>query len=159
MRDISSLRAVNLGAGDNKTPEQVTVDLRAETNPDIVADVSEPLPFPDGRFDEVYSSHTLEHISWQKTRAALKEWVRILAPGGTIKIIVPNIAVAAQYFEQPQYYGTSIGILYGAQDYEWNYHKTGFVDHYLKMLLEEQGIEVHTIEKGGYDLIEVGRKK
>lgn len=42
----------------------------------------EKLDFPDGAFDVIYSSLTIHYVAeWQ---AALKEWSRVLKPGGTI---------------------------------------------------------------------------
>ena len=43
---------------------------------------------PDGRFDFVHSSHTLEHM--QDPRIALANWARIVKPGGYLIITVPD---------------------------------------------------------------------
>jgi SAM-dependent methyltransferase len=43
---------------------------------------------PDGRFDFVHSSHTLEHM--QDARVALGNWARIVKPGGFLILIVPD---------------------------------------------------------------------
>jgi SAM-dependent methyltransferase len=43
---------------------------------------------PDGRFDFVHSSHTLEHM--QDARVALANWARIVKPGGFLILIVPD---------------------------------------------------------------------
>lgn len=155
--ELSKLQKINLGSGENQAPEYINVDLRADCKPDLVCDVRK-LPFEDERFNMVFSSHTLEHISYLETRATLKEWVRILKRAGVIKIIVPNIKEAMKYVET-EYYGTTLGILYGGQDYDLNFHKTAFSPSYLKGLLEEQGIEVITVFEGGYDLVVEGVKK
>jgi predicted SAM-dependent methyltransferase len=46
------------------------------------------LPFPDESADAVYSSHTLEHIADYK--AAIRDWHRVLKPGGFIVCSVPH---------------------------------------------------------------------
>jgi SAM-dependent methyltransferase len=46
------------------------------------------LPFGDAEFDWLWSSHLLEHF--EDTAAVLKEWVRVLKPGGTIGLYVPH---------------------------------------------------------------------
>jgi len=46
------------------------------------------LPFADGIFDWVWSSHCLEHF--EDTQGVLKEWLRVLKPGGLIGIYVPH---------------------------------------------------------------------
>jgi SAM-dependent methyltransferase len=46
------------------------------------------LPFADASQDYVYNSHCLEHISDYKT--ILRDWYRVLKPGGFMIIIVPH---------------------------------------------------------------------
>lgn len=54
---------------------------------DVVADGTK-LPFYDGQWDFVVSSHCLEH-NWD-TLGALKEWIRVVKPGGFVFTIFPN---------------------------------------------------------------------
>ncbi len=46
------------------------------------------LPFHDEEFDWLWSSHCLEDI--EDTAATLREWLRVLKPGGMIGIYVPH---------------------------------------------------------------------
>lgn len=49
------------------------------------------LPFKDGKLDWVYSSHLLEDfLEWDPI---LREWVRVLKPGGNLVILVPDKAL------------------------------------------------------------------
>lgn len=45
------------------------------------------LPYPSQSFDWVYSSHMLEHI--EETTDTLKEWFRVLKPGGIMFLYLP----------------------------------------------------------------------
>lgn len=47
----------------------------------------EKLPFPDGTFDFLISSDVLEHIN--QDQSALREWYRVLKPGGVALLLVP----------------------------------------------------------------------
>jgi SAM-dependent methyltransferase len=46
------------------------------------------LPYDDGQFNCVHSSHVLEHVP--SAVAALKEWWRVLAVNGSMIVIVPH---------------------------------------------------------------------
>jgi SAM-dependent methyltransferase len=54
----------------------------------VVADVEEPLPFPDRTFDAVVAGELLEHLGFPQTLVA--EVLRVLQPGGHFVGSVPN---------------------------------------------------------------------
>jgi SAM-dependent methyltransferase len=54
---------------------------------DVLADGAQ-VPFRDGSLDYVASSHLLEHLP--DPAAAIVEWCRVVKPGGTIYMIVPD---------------------------------------------------------------------
>lgn len=54
---------------------------------DVIADGTK-LPFKDGEWDFVISSHCLEHNF--DTLGALKEWLRVVKPGGFVFTIFPH---------------------------------------------------------------------
>jgi SAM-dependent methyltransferase len=89
----------DLGCGGNKTVENaVGVDLfpkgemiptiRVESKADVVADVTGKLPFEDDRFEYVIARHILEHTI--DPINVIREWYRIVKPGGSLIIAVPN---------------------------------------------------------------------
>ncbi len=83
---------INLGCGGKLLPGFVNVDLAnnwSSVQPDLVCDVTGPLPFPTDHADEVHSYHVLEHIQRFKAEACLKEWVRIIKPGGLLVLELP----------------------------------------------------------------------
>lgn len=49
------------------------------------------LPFGDCTVDFLYSSHFLEHLSRSAGRALLMECLRVLKPGGVLRIAVPDL--------------------------------------------------------------------
>jgi len=63
----------------------VTVD-RFAAHADVETDIK-TLPFEDGRFDVVLSSHVLEHV--RNDRSAIRELGRVLRPDGWAVIMVP----------------------------------------------------------------------
>jgi predicted SAM-dependent methyltransferase len=80
---------VELGAGDKKGEGGwVTVDI--VKNCDIFWDLRKGLPFPDESITKIYSSHFFEHLSFGEGHQLLDECRRVLIPGGTFSICVPN---------------------------------------------------------------------
>jgi predicted SAM-dependent methyltransferase len=51
------------------------------------------LPYGDSSVDVVYSSHMFEHLDRSEARDFLRESLRVLVPGGTIRIAVPDLAL------------------------------------------------------------------
>lgn len=49
---------------------------------------AESLAFKDGSFDAVVAQHLLEHL--HEPVEALREWRRVLRPGGTMALVTPN---------------------------------------------------------------------
>ena len=61
-------------------------------------DVTRPLPFRDDVFEAALGSHVLEHLAPDEAAALLRELRRVLAPGGVLRIAVPDLdAVVASY--------------------------------------------------------------
>jgi SAM-dependent methyltransferase len=54
----------------------------------VVADVEEPLPFPDSSFDAVVAGELFEHLRFP--RDLVSEILRVLRPGGVLAGSVPN---------------------------------------------------------------------
>ena len=66
-------------------------------------DVTRGLPFEDGRAAVVYASHVLEHLTRTQARAFLAESFRVLAPGGVIRLVVPDLQwMARNYLQQKE---------------------------------------------------------
>lgn len=55
------------------------------------ADVVKRIPEPVGSVDALYTSHMVEHLDRDEVLAFLREAHRVLAPGGVIRVGVPDI--------------------------------------------------------------------
>ena len=83
-------RYLHIGCGDVILPKPFeNLDTRKMDGVDHVCE-ADKLSFEDGTFDLVYSSHVLEHFKRNETQSILNEWVRVLKPGGIVRISVPS---------------------------------------------------------------------
>jgi SAM-dependent methyltransferase len=122
----------------------VNVDLLEAPGVDLVADVSGRLPFEDGSAELVYASHVLEHLPTARVPDVLSEWRRVLADGGQLLVAVPDLDRIAKllvsragWFTPP--HQPWVGVVYGGQKDELDFHKTGFTEPWLASLLNDAG--------------------
>ena len=54
-------------------------------------DLTLPFPWNNSSIDEIYSSHTLEHLSRENGQKFLQECHRVLKKDGVIRIVVPDL--------------------------------------------------------------------
>jgi predicted SAM-dependent methyltransferase len=84
-------RCLELGAGSVPRPGGwLATDLEAGGQ-SLALDVSRPFPIEDRSFDYIYSQHMIEHLTLDTGRFMLRECLRILKPGGAIRVVTPSI--------------------------------------------------------------------
>jgi len=80
--------------------------------PIIVRDCRKGIPHENGSVDFIYTSHFLEHLYRHEVVDMLKECYRVLKPGGTLRIALPDvdklIALYAKHDPSAFPYTTSI---------------------------------------------------
>jgi SAM-dependent methyltransferase len=144
---------LNLGCGDKILPGYVNVDVveaRAGMKPDVICDLHDLAPFADASADEILSVHVVEHFWRWEIRDVMREWARVLKPGGRMIVECPNILSACQTFLQnPQQFSRedqngqrTMWVFYG--DPKWKdplmIHRWGYTPDSLKELLSEAGL-------------------
>jgi len=63
-------------------------------------DLAHSLPFADNTVDVVYSSHFVEHLFRDEAMQLMRESLRILKPGGLVRVCVPDLAHAVERYRQ-----------------------------------------------------------
>ena len=87
---IGGVIRLNVGSGDHPVPGWVNVDAWPGCQPDVVADLR-ALPFPDRSAARAFYGHVLEHIPFADVPAVLAEAARVLAPGGHLAVVGPDL--------------------------------------------------------------------
>lgn len=93
---------INIGCGMDYRPGWLNTDCSETAKADIVHDIRyEKLPVESSSVELVYASGVLEQIlDNEDLRFAFNECWRVLKPGGTFEIVVPN-AEHAIAFQDP----------------------------------------------------------
>lgn len=145
---------LNLGCGLDKRPDYLNVDLRPDVHPDRIADVSDLRWLPDGAAEEILARDVLEHVPRAQVPAVLREWRRVLAPGGVLHLQLPNLRYLARRYLASGNVAEFVLWIYGGQDYRENFHQSGFDARSLARALDKAGFVVAEMaEDGGANLL------
>lgn len=91
---------LNLGCGRDRASRfpspWLNVDCAGDAA-DVIADIRRLRPEWSDTFDEVRASHVLEHFFLKEMDSVLAEWVRVLAPGGVLRLIVPDLSIVLRF--------------------------------------------------------------
>ena len=97
-----------------------------------------PLPdFADGSVEEVRASHLLEHFGHREAVDVIAEWVRVLQPGGVLKIAVPDFDYLIQHRSDDL---PLEAYLMGGQTSDSDYHKSLYTERKLRDLMRYFGL-------------------
>lgn len=139
-----------LGSGKRHIPGFVHVDLDDYPHLDYRHDIADLPMFSDNSVDLIYTSHSFEYFDRQEGERVLKEWYRVLKPGGILRIAVPDfeaiVRVYLKYKKDLEHKGI-LGPLFGRMAIKSKgkekliYHKTVYDFKALKGLLESAGFK------------------
>jgi predicted SAM-dependent methyltransferase len=96
-----AVRKLQLGAAENVQPGWLNTDLHGYGHGGelVYLDARRPFPLPDASFDFVFSEHMLEHLTYEDGQQCLRECLRVLRPGGTIRTATPSLERLARLYD------------------------------------------------------------
>lgn len=130
---------LNLGGRNTTIPGFKVVDIYNGENVDIKADISNLNMIEAASVDEIYASHCLEHFGHFDTLRVLKEWRRIMRPGGKCYIGVPDFRALVRLYEKVGLTQFIIDLGWGGQEYKEAFHYTPFDFPRLSRLVIDAG--------------------
>jgi predicted SAM-dependent methyltransferase len=131
---------LNIGAGKTKIPGFTPIDR-------MFGDEAYPLKYETNSVSEIRASHVLEHFSFKDAFTALEDWVRVLEPGGRLRIAVPDVDKCLAGGDKNRLF-----YLMGGQTDDNDFHKSAYDRHRLRQTLEQAGLEhVEEWESDGLD--------
>jgi predicted SAM-dependent methyltransferase len=137
---------LHLGAGRIILPGFVNVDILPLQGISLILDLMASLSFGQGTVDEIYLCHVLEHFSAEKAKEELGEIARVLRHGAVLRICVSDLDMICHVYTEHLDWFTPphnpwLGLIYGGQKDEFDFHRTGFNYRWLSYLLVQAGFE------------------
>lgn len=136
---------INLGSWHRNIPGFINVDLCDMPHIHHKSSINSLPFFLDNSTQLIYCSHALEYFDRNEAKIALKEWFRILEPGGILRLAVPDFNSLLKVYKETDDLNKIIGPLFGKMQIntksgeEMLYHKTTYDKKSLSELLEECG--------------------
>lgn len=87
------VRKLQIGAGGNLLEGWLNTDLYPVCRDVVFLDATKPFPFEDATFDCVFSEHQIEHMTYNQGLYMLYESLRVLKPGGKIRLATPDLEI------------------------------------------------------------------
>lgn len=143
----TTVRRLNWGCGKHPPTGWINSDAAAWWGVDHVADILEGLPLESDSIDYAVSVHALPEIPFADLLAALSELKRVLKPGGTLRLVLPDIdkGIAAyqrgerDYFLVPDEDAKSIAAKFVVQTIWYGHTRTPFNHDFIEELLLKAG--------------------
>ena len=87
---IEGKQYLDVGCGFNVHEQFINLDHHWHPDLDLCWDITKGIPLPSGSLQGIFSEHCLEHITLDQMGNVLLEFYRLLAPGGTVRIVLPD---------------------------------------------------------------------
>src|SRR5206468_428856 len=95
-------KKLQIGCGKALLDGWLNTDIRQDIPGICYLDATQPFPIPDDQFDCIFTEHVIEHLPYADGASMLRESLRVLKPGGKIRIATPDLKkILALYGGQP----------------------------------------------------------
>ena len=144
---IKSLIKLHLGCWKRNIPGFTNVDICDLPHVHHRRSAEDLSVFPTNSAELIYASHVFEYFDRQEDEKVLREWHRVLVPGGTLRIAVPDFSALIKVYKKYGNLEKILGPLYGRMAVAAKkgekiiYHKTVYDFKSLKALLESSGFK------------------
>lgn len=141
---MNPIRRLHIGGTEAREGWEV-LDVRAGAHVDHVGDALDLSRFADGTFAEIYASHVLEHFDYvHELPRVLAEWFRVLAPGGVLRLSVPDIDILAHLLLQRHVLDVNqrfqvMRMIFGGQTHAHDHHRVGLNQDFMAAFLDRAG--------------------
>jgi predicted SAM-dependent methyltransferase len=143
----STIRRLNWGCGNHTRPGWINSDNKQAPYIDMSCDIRDGLPLGNGSMDYVVSIHALPEVPYEQLVPVLQELRRVLAPGGVLRISLPDLLKGVrayergdvEYFKIPDEDAKSLGAKLVTQLMWYGYSRTLFTPEFIEEVLRKAG--------------------
>jgi len=138
-------RKLHIGGVDKAEGWEI---LNAVRGPDVdhLGDARDLSRFSDKTFTVIYASHVVEHLDYANNELlnTLREWYRVLVPGGAVYISVPDLDVLSRLFLEKDRLSLEerffvMRMMFGGHVDKYDYHVVGLNQDFLASFLQQAG--------------------
>jgi len=151
-------KKLNLGCGGKALPGYWNCDLFQGKGIDEVFGMTD-IPYKEGTIGGIYSEHSLEHLAFDQVNPTLKEWLRVLQPGGELILKLPDLddccrayikapVNADSFFKTRHWFKCTIFGIQKSQagePDEAQFHRSGFSREEMSILLKGTGFIINDV--------------
>jgi len=132
---------LHIGCGNKYIPGFIHIDARDLPHVDYVTTAEKLDMFADDSVDLIYCCHMIEHLHRYEVESVLREWYRVLKPGGILRVATPDFEKIVEIYNKTRDLKSLLGLLIGRQDYPENTHHLVYDFEYLSELLTNVGFK------------------
>lgn len=141
--DLPAGMRLHIG-GKVRVPGWTVLNILPGPHVDILGDCSDLSAVSDASCSVIYASHVVEHLGYDSALPrALKEFNRVLAPGGMVLISVPDLDILCRLFTVPELTGPErffvMRIMFGGRVDAYDVHLVGLTAEFLGTYLNNAG--------------------
>ncbi|WP_243544285.1 class I SAM-dependent methyltransferase [Pseudodesulfovibrio tunisiensis] len=92
------MKLLNIGCGSRHHPDWINMDVKPRSPDVLEGDPVRGLALDDRSMDAVYASHVVEHFTRHDSLTAVREFLRVLRPGGVLRVAVPDFEIMARLY-------------------------------------------------------------
>ena len=148
-------RKLHIG-GKSKSYGWEVLDANPASFVDHVCNANDLSQFADNTFIQIYASHVVEHLDYKgELLDTLKEWNRVLHPGGKLFISVPDLDVLAGLILDKNKLTADerffvMRMIFGGHVDKYDYHVTGLNAEFLTGFLSAAGyVNINRVQQFG----------
>lgn len=143
------MKRLNWGCGEHFAAGWINSDIKAHPGVDLVADIRQGLPLERDSIEYAVGIHVLPELSYPELVPALEELHRVLVPGGTLRLALPDLrrgidaylAGDEGYFKVGSDEVASLGGRFIVQMLWYGYSRSLFTADFALELLARAGFE------------------